>query len=44
MKKINVLMIDDNDFLKMVDRFLNREKLSNCYLGFFDKKTIYKVK
>ena len=41
---MNSLMIDDNDFLKMVDRFLNREKLSNCYLGFFDKKTIYKVK
>ena len=36
--------IDDDSFNKMVDKFINREKIDNEYIGFFNKKTIYKVK
>ena len=36
--------IDSDEYLRMVDKFIKREKMDDCYLGFFDKKTIYKVK
>lgn len=36
--------IDNNEFNLMVDRFIKKDKMDNCYLGFFNTKTIYKVK
>lgn len=36
--------IDSDKYLRMVDKFIKREKMDDCYLGFLDKKTIYKVK
>ena len=37
-------MINDDEFNKMVDKYLKNEKIDDEYIGFFDKKTIYKVK
>ena len=37
-------MIDDLEFNMMVDKFINHDKMDDCYLGFFNTKTIYKVK
>lgn len=34
----------ENEFNIMVDKFINRDKLDDCYLGFFNTKTIFKVK
>ena len=34
----------DEEFNLMVDKFINRDKMDDCYLGFFDKKTVFKVK
>ena len=36
--------IDDLEFNNMVDKFINHERVENTYLGFYDKKTIYRVK
>lgn len=36
--------IDDDNFNDMVDKFINREKLDDCYIGFFNTKTIFRVK
>ena len=36
--------IDDSEFNKMVDKFINHDKVDNPYIGFFNTKTIYKVK
>lgn len=36
--------INDDKFNLMVDKFINKDKMDNCYLGFFNTKTIYKVK
>ena len=36
--------IDMDEFNKMVDKFINREHVDNDYIGFFNKKTIYRVK
>lgn len=36
--------IDDSEFNKMVDKFINHDKVDNPYIGFFNMKTIYKVK
>ena len=41
---LNSNLIDDNEFEMMVDKFINKDKMDNCYLGFFNKKTIFKVK
>lgn len=41
---MNSNMILEEEFNKMVDRFIKREKMDDCYLGFFETKTIYKVK
>ena len=34
----------DVEFNNVVDKFINRENIDNCYLGFFNTKTIFKVK
>lgn len=36
--------IEDLEFNLMVDRFINRDKISDCYVGFFNTKTVFKVK
>lgn len=41
---LNSNLIDDNEFEMMVDKFINKDKMDDCYLGFFNKKTIFKVK
>ena len=37
-------MLDDDAFDSMVDKFINKEKMNETYLGFFNTKTIYRVK
>ena len=37
-------MIKDSEFNKMVDRFINKDKIDEEYIGFFNEKTIYRVK
>ena len=41
---MNSNMISDDEFNLMVDRFINHDRINDTYIGFFDKKTIYKVK
>lgn len=41
---MNSNMVNEDEFNKMVDKFIKREKMDGCYLGFFETKTIYKVK
>ena len=41
---MNSNLVDDNEFNEMVDKFINKERLEDCYLGFFNTKTIFKVK
>ena len=41
---LNSNLIDDNEFEIMVDKFINREKMDDCYLGFYNTNTIFKVK
>lgn len=41
---INSNMISEDEFNLMVDRFIKGEKMDNCYLGFFNTKTIFRVK
>ena len=36
--------IDDSEFNKMVDKFINHEYIDDDYIGFFNTKTIYRVK
>jgi len=36
--------INSDEFNLMVNRFINKDKIDDCYLGFFDTKTIFKVK
>lgn len=37
-------LISDDEFEMMVDKFINKDKIDDCYLGFFNTKTIFKVK
>ena len=37
-------MIDSKEYFDMVDRFINKEKIEDEYIGFFNTKTIYQVK
>ena len=37
-------LISDDEFEKMIDKFINKDKMDDCYLGFFNTKTIFKVK
>ena len=41
---MNSNLIDNDEFIRMVDKFINRDKMDDCYLGFFNTKTIFKVK
>ena len=41
---MNSNKIEDLEFNKMVDKFINHGSVSNPYIGFFETKTIYKVK
>lgn len=41
---MNSNLIDDDEFLLMIDKFINKENVDDCYLGFFNTKTIFKVK
>lgn len=41
---LNSNKIRDNEFDEIIDKFINKDKMDDCYLGFFDKKTIFKVK
>ena len=41
---MNSNLILDDEFDLMVDKFVNKEKIDDCYLGFFNTKTIFKVK
>lgn len=41
---LNSNMIPSKEFNEIVEKFLRKESMSNCYLGFFHTKTIYKVK
>jgi collagenase-like PrtC family protease len=48
-KDIDYLVLDSNkievkEFNNIVDKFINKEKMDNVYVGFFNTKTIYKVK
>lgn len=45
-KSIDNLVIDLSytDGIDVIDKFINRESIDNTYSGFFDKKTIYKLK
>ena len=36
--------ISDSEFNLMVDKFINKEKIDDCYLGFYNTKTIFRVK
>lgn len=36
--------ISDDDFLCVLDEFLNNKKKENVYRAFFDKKTVYKIR
>ena len=41
---MNSNLIDSAEFNKMVDKFINKDNVDDCYLGFFNIKTIFKVK
>jgi len=41
---MNSNMIDNEQFNLMVDKFINRDTMEDCYLGFFNIRTIFKVK
>ena len=47
--EIDYIVLNSNNILDvsfnvMVDKFINREIMDDCYLGFFNTKTIFKVK
>ena len=39
-----VIDLSFNNNIDMIDRFINKDKEDNTYMGFFDKETIYKLK
>lgn len=41
---INGNMVDNDGFNLIIDKFINRDSMDDCYLGFFNTKTIFKVK
>lgn len=41
---MNSNMIEHDKYFLMIDKFIKREKMDDCYVGFLNKKTIYKVK
>ena len=36
--------IVDEEFNNIVDKFINKENMDNCYLGFLNTKTVFKIK
>ena len=36
--------VDNNNDIDIIDKYLNKEHMDNTYTGFFDKKTIYKLR
>lgn len=46
LKDIDNLVIDLSytDDISVIDKFINNDKIDDIYTGFFDKKTIYKLK
>ena len=36
--------IDNDEFNLMIDKFINKDIIEDCYIGFFNTKTIFKVK
>ena len=46
LSNIDNLIIDlsYNNDISIIDKYLNKEHMSNTYTGFFDKKTIYKLR
>lgn len=41
---MNSRMIDNNEFNEMIKKFRRKDNMDDCYIGFFNTKTIYKVK
>ena len=39
-----VIDLSYTDDIAVIDKFINNESIDNTYIGFFDKKTIYKLK
>ncbi len=37
-------LINDEEFNNMIDKFINKETIDNPYIGFYNTKTIFKVK
>ena len=37
-------MIDNSEYLDMIHKFINHDRIDNEYIGFFKTKTIYRVK
>jgi len=37
-------MINEREFNEIIDKFIRKEHMDNCYLGFYNTKTIYRVK
>ena len=37
-------LINDNEFNIMIDKYINKERIDNEYIGFYNTKTIFKVK
>ena len=45
-KSVNNFIIDLSyiDDIGIIDKYINNNKMDNTYIGFFDKKTVYKLK
>ena len=41
---LNSNLISDSDFDMVLDNFINKNKMDDCYVGFFNTKTVFKVK
>ena len=41
---LNGNLIAESEFLNIIDNFINQTKMADCYLGFYETKTIYRVK
>ena len=46
LEEINTLIIDLSytDDISIIDKYINKEVINNTYKGFFNIKTIYKLK
>ena len=46
LEEINTLIIDLSytDDISIIDKYINKEVINNTYKGFFNTKTIYKLK